>query len=232
MPLAVHVAYVAGLKPAVFHHSTGCLRVIVVAAHDVRAAHENLSIFGYPDIDSGKDQTHRAGLVVVGSIRGDDAGFSHAEALKDGDVRSPESVRERGRKGCAARNEVTQTASDARAPFREDEAARKLMLEFKQRRHRLSLIFQLGVTLADFERPREQLGFPAPGGHAFFDDALVDLFKQARHGGHNRGAHIVQMFADLIERSGVVDGDARAAEDVKNRALEDVREWENRKSDV
>ncbi len=106
------------------------------------------------------------------------------------------------------------------------------MAQLKSQRNALSLVFQFGVAPPDHESAREDLAFIAARRHAFFDDAVIDLFEQPRHRGHNRWLHLPQIFGHLIDGRRIVNRDTHVTEDIKNRALENVRQRQDRKRNV
>src|SRR5579885_3775662 len=191
--------HVAGLEPAVGGEDLRRLpRVVVVAAHDVRAAHEYLALRVGLDFDAGERQPDRADAIIFGTVRRDDARLGHAVALKNPDPSAEEGVGERGRKRRAAGDEEAQPTADALAPLREDEPARDLLLNLKQRRNLLALVSEFGVTLPDAQGPVEKLRLPAALRRPLLDDSVEDLLEEARHGGHDRGPHFAQVLGDHV----------------------------------
>ena len=78
----------------------------IVAAHDVRPAHQHLAVGGDFYFDSFEWFADRADAIVLGAIGAHDAGFGHAIALQDLDTCAQKRIREGWRKRRTARDKV------------------------------------------------------------------------------------------------------------------------------
>src|SRR5437870_9283236 len=126
--------------------------MVVVAAHQVRPAHEYLAVRVNTNLYAGERQADRAYAIVFRTVRRDDARLGHPVTLKNLHARAEKRIGEDGRERRAARDEEAEPPAHALAPLRKDEPARDLLLNLKQRRHRLALIQKFSVALPDAER--------------------------------------------------------------------------------
>ncbi len=224
MSILRDITDVAGIKPTVLDHLGSRFRLAVIASHHVRAANQNLTVFSDLELDSFERNAHRSDVIIAGAVRTDDACLSRTIPLKNRNSRREVRIRERRRERRTARNEIPQTPANTRAPLRKHQFAGKPLLDPQSRRDPLSFVFELAVALAHRERTHEDRLLVAFLGHAFFDDPVIDLFKQSRDGRHHGRRNFAQVLAHLLHRRGVVNRHAAIAENVEPVSFKDVRQ--------
>src|SRR5262249_23629431 len=162
MAVRVEKAHVAGPEAAVLHEDRlRLLRTVVIALHDVRALHDDLTVLRVARdraIDLDRDVWDRlpdaAQLAVPGVVRGGDgAGLRQAVALVDRDAERVDERRDVGAERRAAPDGVLEPAAEALADRREDQAIGEGEHELVDRADRLAARLALGSVDAVPEEP-------------------------------------------------------------------------------
>ena len=132
--VGVDRADVAGVKPAVLEDLGRGLRLVVVAAHDVRAAREDLAVGRDLQLDVGQPAADGADARRLGRIDGQDrGGLGEAVAFDDRQPHGMEELRDARRQRRAAGHDQPEPASDAVADLGEHEAVGNRRLHRGQR---------------------------------------------------------------------------------------------------
>src|SRR2546429_5998846 len=128
----IHVADVAGAKPAVFAEDfAGGFGVLVIAVHDAGTFDKDFSIFGDTNLDIGNwlaRTAHTIDRVIAGNDR---RSFRKTITLINGNTDSPEKFRERFGKRRDAGRDDKQLAADYQTDYLVDQFIGEFPLRFQ-----------------------------------------------------------------------------------------------------
>ena len=202
--LFVKLANVPGREPAIFERLRGCLRHVVVAAHDARAFDQNLPIVGDLDLST---RHRRANGAETGGTRvvhaGRNAGLSKAVTLQHEEPGSVEPFLHLPTQRSGARHEEFDLATHPGFDLAEDQSIRQRVLDAKKPGRFLSRQPQRRYLAADAERPVEDLGLDSVRGshHHSGSHFLEDPRRAAHEGRLNHGKVLNDLVDPAVNRS-------------------------------
>src|SRR6185295_19544011 len=77
------VADVAGIEPTVLQHFRRRFRLAIVTSHHVWTTNENLAVFRNLELDAVKRNSHRADVIITGTVCRNDARLGRAITLQN-----------------------------------------------------------------------------------------------------------------------------------------------------
>src|SRR5216683_7039163 len=114
--LAVELADIAGMQPAILQRARGRLRVVPIAPHDELTAHQYLAVLGDAHLDPGERRANRIDPHLAGRIAANDRRRLGLDvALHQIEAEGDEEAADLGIERRAARDQRLQPAAEARA---------------------------------------------------------------------------------------------------------------------